>query len=194
MPKYGGRLSVTDARASERAVLAEPHNAVKVSTACPSSLGLFPHAALYVPVPQHRIPRSPGTSISTPAVSLEIARSAEREFLVAKGQLEEDLAEWRATSEPRKAGALFSGNKLLRARDWLVTRPQDLSVEERQFHQGQRRPTPRAAPPGVRSRLLIFIVVLGFAGYAFYESWPAQQVAEHATDNRPARDYPNLCR
>jgi hypothetical protein len=29
------------ARASGRAVLAEPHNAVKVSTACPSSLGLF---------------------------------------------------------------------------------------------------------------------------------------------------------
>jgi hypothetical protein len=45
MPKYGGRLSVTDARASEQAV-PEPHNAVKVSTACPSSLGLFPHAAL----------------------------------------------------------------------------------------------------------------------------------------------------
>ena len=26
--------------------MAEPHNAVKVSAACPSSLGLFPHAAL----------------------------------------------------------------------------------------------------------------------------------------------------
>jgi hypothetical protein len=39
MPKYGGLLSVTDARTSGRAVLAEPHNAIKVSTACPSSLG-----------------------------------------------------------------------------------------------------------------------------------------------------------
>ena len=32
-------------RASGRAVLAEPYNAVKVSTACPSSPELFPHAA-----------------------------------------------------------------------------------------------------------------------------------------------------
>ena len=39
MPKDGWRLSVAHARTSGRAVLAEPHNAVKVSTACPSSLG-----------------------------------------------------------------------------------------------------------------------------------------------------------
>ena len=45
MPKDGWRLSVAHARASGRAVLAEPHNAVKVSTACPSSPELFPHAA-----------------------------------------------------------------------------------------------------------------------------------------------------
>jgi hypothetical protein len=37
--KDGWRLSVSHARTSGRAVLAEPHNAVKVSTACPSSLG-----------------------------------------------------------------------------------------------------------------------------------------------------------
>jgi WD40 repeat protein len=57
----------------------------------------------------------------------------EREFLAAKGQLEQDVAEWRAASERLKPGALLSGNKLLRARDWLITRPQDLSVDERQF-------------------------------------------------------------
>jgi hypothetical protein len=39
--KTAWRLSVAHARASGRAVLAEPHNAVKVSTVCPSSLGLF---------------------------------------------------------------------------------------------------------------------------------------------------------
>jgi len=65
---------VAYARASGRAVLAEPHNAVKVSTACPSSLGLFPHAALYVPVRQHgetafrgllpNIPQKTATSMS----------------------------------------------------------------------------------------------------------------------------------
>ena len=39
--KTAWRLLMAHARASGRAVLAEPHNAVKVSTACPSSLGLF---------------------------------------------------------------------------------------------------------------------------------------------------------
>ena len=39
MPKDGGRLSVAHARASEEALLAEPHNAVKVSIALASSLG-----------------------------------------------------------------------------------------------------------------------------------------------------------
>ena len=39
MPKDGWRLSVAHARASGQAALAEPHNAVKVSTACSSSLG-----------------------------------------------------------------------------------------------------------------------------------------------------------
>ena len=39
MPKGGWRLLVAHASASGRAVLAEPHNAAKVSTACPSSLG-----------------------------------------------------------------------------------------------------------------------------------------------------------
>ena len=44
--KTAWRLLMAHARASGRAVLAEPHNAVKVSTACPSSLGLFLYATL----------------------------------------------------------------------------------------------------------------------------------------------------
>ena len=46
MPKDG--LEIIDGTRARigRAVLAEPHNAVKVSTACPSSLGLFLYAAL----------------------------------------------------------------------------------------------------------------------------------------------------
>jgi hypothetical protein len=39
MPKDGWRLSVAHARASGQAVLAEPHNAVKVSAVLPLSLG-----------------------------------------------------------------------------------------------------------------------------------------------------------
>jgi hypothetical protein len=70
----------------------------------------------------------------------------EREFLVAKGQLEQDVAEWRAASESHRSGALLSGNKLLRARDWLATRPQDLR-RRAAIHQGeQRRGVPAASP------------------------------------------------
>jgi hypothetical protein len=57
----------------------------------------------------------------------------EREFLVAKGQLEQDVAEYKKTPDEQKKGALLAGNKLARARDWLVSRPQDLTAEERQF-------------------------------------------------------------
>lgn len=59
----------------------------------------------------------------------------EREFLVAKGQLEQELADYKKTPERRKKGALLGGNKLMRARDWLISRPQDLTAEERQFIQ-----------------------------------------------------------
>src|SRR5262252_9541368 len=59
----------------------------------------------------------------------------EREFIVAKGQLEQDVAEYRKTPERRKKGALLGGNKLTRALDWLINRPQDLTREERQFVQ-----------------------------------------------------------
>jgi WD40 repeat protein len=99
----------------------------------------------------------------------------EREFLVAKGQLEEDVAEWRAASESHKSGALLSGNKLLRAREWLLNRPQDLSVEERQFiqassdqefHQRRRRQRLGAAA---------FAVILIFAAATSYEAWRATE-------------------
>lgn len=64
---------------------------------------------------------------------LHEALLSEREFLVAKGQLEQDVADWRAAPDSSKEGALLSGNKLLRARDWLTARPQDLSADERGF-------------------------------------------------------------
>ena len=94
----------------------------------------------------------------------------EREFLAAKGQLEQDVAEWQAASERLKSGTLLSGSKLLRARDWLITRPQDLSVDERQFIKASsdqelsQRRSRRAAV------LVAFILILGFAGYAIYEA------------------------
>ena len=107
----------------------------------------------------------------------------EREFLVAKGQLEQDVAEWRAASEGLKSGALLSGNKLLRARDWLVMRPQDLSVEERQFIKAS---VDKDAKRRQRNRVavaLAFLVILGFAGYAFYEARKAEAEKLRAEQN-----------
>jgi formylglycine-generating enzyme required for sulfatase activity len=65
--------------------------------------------------------------------NLNDALVEEREFLVAKGQLEQDLADYKKTPERHKEGALLGGNKLMRARDWLISRYQDLTPEERQF-------------------------------------------------------------
>src|SRR5262249_19513850 len=61
------------------------------------------------------------------------ALQEDREFLIAKGQLEQDLVEWQATPVERQRGALLSGNKLGRARHWLMERPQDLTCDERRF-------------------------------------------------------------
>ncbi len=104
----------------------------------------------------------------------------EREFLVAKAQLEQDVSEWRAASESRKSGALLSGNKLLRTRDWLITRPQDLSVEERQFIKAssdqelRQRRWRRVAVVGA------FISIVGFSGYASMLSWRADSELKKA--------------
>ena len=59
----------------------------------------------------------------------------EVEFLIAKGQLEQDAAKWKSTPDEQKGGELLGGNKLARARGWLIQRPQDLTADERQFIQ-----------------------------------------------------------
>src|SRR5262245_24443932 len=107
----------------------------------------------------------------------------EREFLVAKGQLEQDVAEWRAASESRESGALLSGNKLLRARDWLLKRPQDLSVEERQFIKAS---VDKDAERRRRMRFgiaMAFLVILVSAGYAIYEAINAKAEKLRAEQN-----------
>jgi tetratricopeptide (TPR) repeat protein len=93
----------------------------------------------------------------------------EREFLIAKGELEQDVAEWQATPEERKKGALLAGNKLARARHWLIQRPQDLSADEREFIQAS------ADAEAARRRFLrtvaalAFILISAFAAFAGLE-------------------------
>ncbi|MGD0346479.1 MAG: TIR domain-containing protein [Terracidiphilus sp.] len=59
----------------------------------------------------------------------------EREFLVGKSQLEEDLLDWQSAKPEQKTDALLTGLKLTRARAWLLEKPHQLSANEREFIQ-----------------------------------------------------------
>ena len=56
---------------------------------------------------------------------------AEREFLIGKHQLEQDLPVWENAAE--KARALLTGLKLDRARGWLIEHPTQLKARECEF-------------------------------------------------------------
>jgi hypothetical protein len=59
----------------------------------------------------------------------------DREFLIGKQQLQNDLRDWEEATPANKKGALLTGLKLSRMRAWLETRPQDLTPQERNFGQ-----------------------------------------------------------
>ena len=113
---------------------------------------------------------------------LNSALLEEREFLIAKGQLEQDVAEWQATAEDRKKGALLGGNKLARARDWLIQRPQDLTTDERRFIQAS------ADAEATRRRWLrmaaasAFIVITAFAAYCWLKKTESDEAC-HGSRN-----------
>ena len=59
----------------------------------------------------------------------------EREFLIGKEQLEQDLRDWQKARDEEKVQALLTGLKLSRARSWLIEKPHQLSEAERHFIQ-----------------------------------------------------------
>jgi WD40 repeat protein len=59
----------------------------------------------------------------------------DREFLIGKQQLQNDLRDWAEAKPADKNGALLAGLKLSRMRAWLEARPQDLTPQERDFGQ-----------------------------------------------------------
>jgi WD40 repeat protein len=59
----------------------------------------------------------------------------EREFLIGKDQLEQDLLDWEKAPAQVKTDALLTGLKLTRARSWLVEKPLQLAETERRFIQ-----------------------------------------------------------
>ena len=59
---------------------------------------------------------------------------ADRQFLIGKDQLAEDIANWRDASPGQKDEALLTGLNLTRSRQWLIERqPQDFNTGEREF-------------------------------------------------------------
>ncbi len=129
---------------------------------------------------------------------LHEALLAEREFLVAKAQLEQEVAEWRVASEGPKSGnrlfrvrdwlisdfsaqqLLLSGNKLHRARDWLATRPQDLSLDERQFIKSSSDLESRNRRLRFAVLTISFISIIGFSFYAYMLSLRAERELQKA--------------
>jgi hypothetical protein len=59
----------------------------------------------------------------------------DREFLIGKQQLQNDLRDWQEARPGDKQAALLNGLKLSRMRAWLEARPQDLAPQERDFGQ-----------------------------------------------------------
>lgn len=63
----------------------------------------------------------------------------DREFLVGKQHLQNDLRDWQEANPADKNGALLTGLKLSRVRAWLAERPQDFTEEERDFGEASIR-------------------------------------------------------
>lgn len=114
----------------------------------------------------------------------------EREFLIGKGQLEQDLHDWQKAGEAEKASALLSGLKLTRARQWLADRPQQLTSDERGFVQVsldyedaelRRRARVRLfATWGSAAAALCLAAIASLAGFQWVEAEKSRKVAEAA--------------
>ena len=69
----------------------------------------------------------------------------EREFLLGKEQLEQELLDWEKAAPVQKHEALLSGLKLTRARTWLAAKPQQLTEAERNYIEASIRQATRRA-------------------------------------------------
>jgi hypothetical protein len=94
---------------------------------------------------------------------------ADREFLIGKRQLADDLAIWRAAPLDRKGDALLSGFRLTRAQHWLAERAShELTREERNFI-GE---SVRAAQSRQRWRTrAVFAAILLLACFSAVAAW-----------------------
>jgi formylglycine-generating enzyme required for sulfatase activity len=110
---------------------------------------------------------------------LNAALLEESEFLIAKGRLEQDVAEWKSTAKAQKDGALLKGNKLARAGEWVINRPQDFTIDERDFIeqsvQRERRARASARLVQIISYVLLVAIIFGLLGW-IKQSYIEEQV------------------
>jgi hypothetical protein len=108
---------------------------------------------------------------------------AQREFLIGKQQLEQDLLVWEKAAEKKRVRALLTGLKVDRARGWLVEHPTQLTPQERAFvHASIRRDDAQA-----RTRrniawgsITAAVVLAVIASWALRENHNAQESAQQA--------------
>jgi tetratricopeptide (TPR) repeat protein len=102
---------------------------------------------------------------------------ADREFLIGKDKLTEDIANWGSADPSQKSDALLTGLALTRAKQWMLERrAQDLTGEEREFIGAS---IARADTASKRKRELMaatIAVLIGITGAAVWE-WIAASAA-----------------
>ena len=84
----------------------------------------------------------------------------EREFLIGKEQLAQDLRDWQNADDAQKKDALLSGPKLSRSRAWLVGKPHQLSEVERTYIQQSIAHDEAKATRKIRIRRAVLAVSL----------------------------------
>jgi len=121
---------------------------------------------------------------------------ADRDFLIGKDKLAEDIANWRNADDRQKNDALLGGLNLTRARQWMIERQaQDLSDEERAFIAAS---VARAEADGRRKRRLAVAavcVLMAITGAAVWQWGQAEHGrAEAATARAVAESRLALAR
>jgi hypothetical protein len=114
----------------------------------------------------------------------------DREFLIGKQQLQNDLRDWQEARPGDKQAALLNGLKLSRMRAWLEARPQDLAPQERDFGQASiaqadadERRKARQRRIVTRASIAAAVVLACFAVAAGVE-WKIANVAKVEAQNQ----------
>jgi tetratricopeptide (TPR) repeat protein len=100
---------------------------------------------------------------------------ADREFLIGKEKLAEDIASWRNANPWQKDDALLSRLNLTRARQWLIERQsQDFNSEEREFIAASIARAENITRRRRRAGLAAACILLLITGAAIWESIQAK--------------------